>query len=208
MAPMSGPSADGCAFVGSASRASSHGTGCPPVASSRRSRNLAERAHVPEEPCVLLAREDQHGIVGISDQESRGPQPRLHLLHVPGFEHLMQDDVRQKRRDDASLRGSRLGAGHLPGLHHPRLQPLVDRAAQHAITHPLVKKNATRSTTSSLSTLRSPDCAATTQDSVPTGGQPWLGGIGYTLGLNERFQIHVLVRCSPFQGFACRPSCD
>src|SRR6266851_311078 len=50
----------------------------------------------------------------------------------------------------------------------------------------------------SLCTLRSVDCSTTTQHTVPAGGQPWPGGIGYPQGPAERFPSDVLHPSSSF----------
>src|SRR5439155_21362713 len=49
----------------------------------------------------------------------------------------------------------------------------------------------------SLCTLRSVDPSATTQHSVPAGGQPLPGGTGYPLGSTERFRDRDYIS-SPF----------
>ena len=49
----------------------------------------------------------------------------------------------------------------------------------------------------SLCTLRSADHSATTQHSVPAGGQPLPGGTGYPLGSIERFRDRAYIS-SPF----------
>jgi hypothetical protein len=58
--------------------------------------------------------------------------------------------------------------------------------------------------THSLSTLRSMDCSITTQDSLPDGWPALPGGVGYSLGPNERFQVIL----PPFPGFAWRTEND
>src|SRR5207245_3259461 len=50
----------------------------------------------------------------------------------------------------------------------------------------------------SVCTLRSVDCSTTTQHTVPAGGQPWPGGIGYPQGPAERFPSDVLHPSSSF----------
>ena len=44
-----------------------------------------------------------------------------------------------------------------------------------------------------LSTLRRMGYPITTQDSLPGGGQPLLGGLAYPQGPNERFQIRYII---------------
>ena len=56
----------------------------------------------------------------------------------------------------------------------------------------------------SLCTLRSADHSATTQHSVPAGGQPLPGGTGYPLGLHRKVSEIALTSLPPFPGFAWR----
>ncbi len=58
----------------------------------------------------------------------------------------------------------------------------------------------------SLSTLRRLGYPRPTQDSLPAGGHPWPGRIGYLLGSRRRVSKKVTLSSSspPFPGFAWR----
>ena len=60
----------------------------------------------------------------------------------------------------------------------------------------------------SLCTLRRADHSATTQHSVPAGGQPLPGGSGYPLGSIERFQRRSTTSLPPSPGFTWRTRLD
>ena len=52
------------------------------------------------------------------------------------YEHRVQVDIRQERRDDATLRSASFRVRQHPTLHHPGIEPLADEAQLHPVTYP------------------------------------------------------------------------
>ncbi len=98
---------------------------------------LRQHIHHPER--ILLVREQEHRVVRIADQRGPVGQPRLDLAVKPRIEHIVQEDVRQQRRDHTSLRSARVRVAHAPVFEHTRVEPLADEAQQHPVVHPAAK---------------------------------------------------------------------
>ncbi len=97
------------------------------------------RKDVHEATSVILTREDHDEVVREADEMRVAFQPRHHLLRKPRVEHLVQVNVRQKRRDDTALRRAGVRMHQRTGLHHACIQPLANESEQHAVAYPLLK---------------------------------------------------------------------
>jgi hypothetical protein len=57
--------------------------------------------HVEDPPGVVVSLERQDSIVGEVDKGTSPFEPGLHLAFEPRIQHMVQEDVREQRRDDA-----------------------------------------------------------------------------------------------------------
>ena len=91
-------------------------------------------------PRVVLVLKHQHRVIGVTDLKRPSPKPRLHFVLEPQVQHLVQIDVRKRRRDHPTLRRAPLRITQLARLHHPGVQPLPDCSSYHTVSHPSVQK--------------------------------------------------------------------
>jgi hypothetical protein len=89
---------------------------------------------------IVLDLKGHDEVIGIADEAGAASQTRADLLLEPGIQHFVEVEVGQERGDDPSLRGAGLRVAPPALFHHPGVEPLVDRAAQHSIPYPSVQK--------------------------------------------------------------------
>ena len=75
--------------------------------------------------------EEQHEVVRVADTShwpsSPRIEPRLHFVFDPAIEHLVEENVRKQRRDNAALRCAFVKAHDASLLQHSRIEPSVCR---------------------------------------------------------------------------------
>src|SRR6266540_3762302 len=116
----------------------------PPCPSARRTRTVAGMAPSESSPDEVAGRTPPSASATFpSPREHPTPARRRSRRHPriePEVQHLMQVNVRQKRRDHPTLGRPQIRATALPFLHHSRLEPLVNHPTQHSVAHPAVEK--------------------------------------------------------------------
>ena len=89
---------------------------------------------------VVVVLEGHHEVIGEPHQGTRPRHARLHLALEPFVQHVMQEDVREQRRDDPALRRALRRRPQEPVFQNSRLQPFVDHPTDHAVRDPLVEE--------------------------------------------------------------------
>ena len=96
--------------------------------------------HTVDPLAVEEVLESQNSVVRVPDQR-RGPlHAGANLAFEPIVQHIVQEQIRKRRRDHTALRGPRGRPGERAVLQHTRLQPLVDHPPDDTVGHPLVEK--------------------------------------------------------------------
>ena len=95
------------------------------------------RLHDPLGIVVVLER--HHKVIGKPNQGTRSRHAGSHLLLEPFIQHMVQEDVREHRRDHAALWGAFGRQSQEPVFQNSRFQPLVDHPSNDAIGHSLVE---------------------------------------------------------------------
>ncbi|MCO5166906.1 MAG: hypothetical protein M9894_11130 [Planctomycetes bacterium] len=89
---------------------------------------------------VVHRSEDDHQVVRVADQEGLAFQTGSDLALEPRVHDRVEVDVGEGEAEiTPPLRSAFVGDLERPLFEHTCLEPLVDRAAQHAVTHPLVE---------------------------------------------------------------------
>src|SRR4051794_33378745 len=101
-------------------------------------KSLAQHAKDPLGVEFILERHD--GIVGEADNGTLSRKTWPHLVLEPFVQHMMQEDVRETRRDHTALRAAFSRVAEETVFQDSRLEPLVDHPSDHTIRDPLVKK--------------------------------------------------------------------
>ena len=98
---------------------------------------LFQHFHDPLSVVVVLER--HHKVVGKPNKGTGSRHAGLHLALEPLVQHMMQENVRQHRRDDTALRGSFGRQLQKAVFQDPCFQPLVDHPPDNAVGHSLVE---------------------------------------------------------------------
>jgi hypothetical protein len=103
-------------------------------------------------PCEPLAEDRQNAfgvddvverhqrVVGKPDKGALSSQTRFHLSLEPFVQHVVQEDVREARRDYTPLRGALGGVAQQTVFHGSCFQPFIDHPSDDAVRDSLVKE--------------------------------------------------------------------
>src|SRR5690606_7203970 len=83
-------------------------------------------------------REPQHGVVRVANQERAAFQPPLHFAFEPHVQDLVQVDVREQWRDNATLWRPHFWVPQVVSLEHAGMKPLADVTQHKSIAYPLL----------------------------------------------------------------------
>src|SRR5215469_1973394 len=102
--------------------------------------------------CKPLAQDRQHAfgidniverhqrVVGIPDEGALPSETRSHLILEPLVQHMMQEDVREARRDYTPLRGALGRVAQETIFYGSCFQPFIDHPTDDAVRDSLVKE--------------------------------------------------------------------
>jgi hypothetical protein len=95
--------------------------------------------HVHDPPSVMVGLKGHHEVVSEPYQGRLPPHAWSHLVLEPFVQHVVQENVREHRRDDAALRGSFSREVQVSFFQDTRIQPFVDHPPDNTVRDSLVK---------------------------------------------------------------------